>query len=326
MTVTRRQILSRTLAASGMIVASPWVSRAADPYPSRRVTMINQFAPGSISDAAARLVAQSLQDQLGQPFIVENKVGGGGLVAATYVARSAPDGYTLLATASSLQSGAALYKELPLDPVNDFTHIARIGAYPSFILVRDNLPIKTIQELVAYAKANPGKLSYGHGNNMGQIVAETFKRRTGVEITRVAYRSTPAGMTDLSGGHIDLMLADWNSAVAHIQSGKARPLAVFANKRMDALPNVPTFDETVMPGFNIIGWGGLSGPANLPPDVVKTLENGVHKALMDPTIQKHFRDSGIEVFWAGHKDVEAYVREQLANWTALIKETGIKPQ
>src|SRR6478672_9470473 len=160
MNVTRRRILSYGVAVGWPVLSAPYISRAAEGYPTRRVTIINQFAPGSISDAAARLIAQSLQDQFGQPVIVENKVGGGGLVAAVAVARAVPDGYTLLATASSLHSGAALYKELPIDPVKDFTHIARIGSYPSFIAVRSNLPINSIQELVNYAKANPGKPSY----------------------------------------------------------------------------------------------------------------------------------------------------------------------
>jgi tripartite-type tricarboxylate transporter receptor subunit TctC len=307
-------------------VVSACHGAAASDYPNRRVTIINQFAPGSISDAAARLIAQSLQDQLGQPFIVENRVGAGGLVAATTVARAAPDGYTLLATASSLHSGAALYKEMPIDPMKDFTHIARIGSYPSFIAVRANLPIHSIQELVDYAKNNPGKLTYGYGNNMGQIIGETFKRRTGADISRVAYRSNPAAMTDLVAGHIDIMLPDLNTGMPHVLSGKVRPLAVFTKSRSITLSNVPTLDETLLPGFEVLPWGGLSGPANMPPEVVSKLEAAVQKALMDPETQKRFALSGIEVFWAGQKEFESWVRSQLANWTTLIKEVGIQPQ
>jgi putative tricarboxylic transport membrane protein len=166
MSTTRRRVIVHAVLGGGAVLACPFIARAEEPYPSRRVTLINQFAPGSISDAAARLIAQYLQDHLSQPFIVENRAGGGGLVAAVAVARAVPDGYTLLATASSLHSGAALYKDLPIDPVKDFTHIARIGSYPSFFAVRSDLPAKSIQELVAYAKSNPGKLTYGHGNNL----------------------------------------------------------------------------------------------------------------------------------------------------------------
>lgn len=326
MTITRRRVLAGAIGAGGALLTRPSIVMANDPYPSRRVTIINQFAPGSISDAAARLIAQSLQDQMGQPFIVENRVGGGGLIAATAVARAAPDGYTLLATASSLHSGAALYKTMPLDMMKDFTHIARTGSYPSFIAVRADLPINTIQELVAYAKKNPDKLSYGHGNNMGQMIGETLKRRTGIDIARVAYRSNPAAMTDLIAGHIDVMLPDLNTGMPHVQSGKARPLAVFTKKRSETLPDLPTLDETVMPGFDILPWGGLSGPPGLPPDVVAKLEAGVKKALDDPETRKRFASSGIEVFWGGQKEFTAYVEAQLANWTSLIKEVGIPPE
>jgi tripartite-type tricarboxylate transporter receptor subunit TctC len=253
-------------------------------------------------------------------------VGAGGLVAATAVSRAPPDGYTLLATASSFHSAAALYKELPIDPLKDFTHIARIGSYPSFIAVRSSLPVNSIQELVAYAKKAPGKLTYGHGNNLGQLIGETLKRRTGIDIARTAYRSNPAAMTDLVGGHIDIMVPDLNTGMPHVQSGMVRPLAVFTKERSAFLPDVPTLDATVMPGFEILAWGGLSGPANLPDDVVVALESAVQKALMNVEIQNRFKASGIEIFWGGRTEFEAYVRAQLAHWTALIKEARIQPE
>src|SRR5215470_12361481 len=183
--MNRRSFLRQTCGGAAL-VALHGRGLAQDRYPSRAVTIVNPFAPGSISDAAARLIAQHLQDELGQPFIIENKVGGGGVLAATSVQRAAPDGYTLLLTASSAFSGAALYKTLPFDPVKDFRHIARIGSFPSFLAANPSLPVGSVAELVAYAKVNPGKLSYGHGNNMGQIVGESFKKRTGADIVRVA--------------------------------------------------------------------------------------------------------------------------------------------
>ena len=219
-----------------------------------------------------------------------------------------------------------LYKDLPIDPLKDFTHIARIGSYPSFIAVRSSLPVNSIQELVAYAKNAPGKLTYGHGNNLGQLIGETLKRRTGIDIARTAYRSNPAAMTDLVGGHIDIMVPDLNTGMPHVQSGMVRPLAVFTKERSAFLPDVPTLDATVMPGFEILAWGGLSGPANLPDDVVVALESAVQKALMNAEIQNRFKASGIESFWGGRTEFEAYVRAQLANWTALIKEARIQPE
>jgi len=299
---------------------------AQDRYPSRAVTIVNPFAPGSISDAAARLIAQYLQDGFGQPFIIENKVGAGGLLAATTVQRAAPDGYTLLLTASSAFSGAALYKSLPFDPVKDFRHIARIGSFHSFLAANPSLPVGSVAELVAYAKVNPGKLSYGHGNNMGQIVGESFKKRTGADIVRVAYRSNPAAVTDLIAGHIQLMVPDLNTGLSHVQGKRIRALAVFTRERSPAMPDVPTLDETVMPGFELLPWCGISGPVSLPPDIVTRLAGAVQKALASSDGRKRFEDAGVPVFFGGPDEFEAYVAAQLANWTTLIKEAGIQPE
>jgi tripartite-type tricarboxylate transporter receptor subunit TctC len=325
MKVTRRRLVQCALGAGVFIPAAPYVARAAT-YPTQRITILNQFPPGSLSDAAARLVAQSLQDQFGQPVIVENKVGGNGLVAAIAVARAAPDGYTLLATASSLHSGAAVLKDVPIDLMKDFTHIARISKYPSFIAVRSDLPVNSIQALVAYAKANPRKLSYGHGNNTGQIVGEVFKLRTHVDMVRVPYRSNAQAMTDLIAGQIDLMVPDMYTGMPHILSGKARALVVLDKIRSPALPDTPTLDETVIPGFEMVPWGGLSGPANLPPDVVSRLEQALREMTQQPKSRDLFERARIEISFAGHKEFTGYVADQLANWTNLIREAGIKPE
>ena len=231
--MTRRQFAGGAAAATGALLAGVRRGRA-DTYPQKPVTIVNPFAPGSISDAAARIVGQSLQQELGQPFVVENKVGAGGLLAATTVQRAQPDGYTLMLTASSSFSGAALYKSMPFDPVKDFTHIARIGSFPSFIAVNPGVPAETMAALVAYAKANPGKLSYGHGNNVGQLVGETLKKRTGVDIVRVAYRSNPAAVTDLIAGHIQIMVPDLNTGLPSVKSGKIRALAMLNHGRVPA--------------------------------------------------------------------------------------------
>jgi tripartite-type tricarboxylate transporter receptor subunit TctC len=299
-------------------------TQSAVPYPTRPVTIVNQFAPGSISDATARLIAKSLQEQLGQPFIVENKVGAGGLIAATYVANAPPDGYTLLATSSSLHSGASLYKDLKIDPIKDFTHIARVGSFPSFIVIRSDLPVNTIEELILYAKKNPKKLSYGHGNNVGQMVGETLQKRNGIELIRVPYKSNPAAMMDLVAGHIDMMVPELNTGLPHIQSGKVKALALLTKTHNSRLPGVPTLNETVLPGFDVLPWGGISGPAGMQPETVAKLELAVQKALKDPDIIRSLTTSGIEPFWGGQKEFEQYVKTQLENWTVIIKNAGIQ--
>jgi tripartite-type tricarboxylate transporter receptor subunit TctC len=323
--MTRRRFAGGMAAAAGSLLAGVRHGRA-NSYPQKPVTIVNPFAAGSISDAAARIVGQYLQQELGQPFVVENKVGAGGLLAGTAVQRAQPDGYTLMLTASSSFSGAALYKSMPFDPVTDFTHIARIGSFPSFIAVHPAVPAQTIAELVAHARANPGKLSYGHGNNVGQVVGETLKKRTGIDIVRVAYRSSPAGVSDLIAGHIQIMVPDLNTGLAAVRSGRIRALAMLNHGRIPQLPDVPSLHETVMPGFDILPWCGLSAPANLPQPVVDVLGKAMQKALADPAIQKRITDAGVGLFPGGPQEFQDYVKAQLANWTAVIKEAGIQPE
>jgi tripartite-type tricarboxylate transporter receptor subunit TctC len=323
--MTRRRFAGSAAVTTASLLAFGRYGRA-DSYPQKPVTIVNPFAPGSISDAAARIVGQYLQQELGQPFVVENKVGAGGLLAGSTVQRAQPDGYTLMLTASSSFSGAALYKAMPFDPVKDFTHIARIGSFPSFIAVNPGVPAETMAALVSYAKANPGKLSYGHGNNVGQLTGETLKKRTGIDIVRVAYRSNPAAVTDLIAGHIQIMVPDLNTGLASVRSGKIRPLAMLNHGGTPQMPEVPSLHETVMPGFDILPWCGLSAPANLPPPVVEILGKAVQKALTDPQIQQRITDAGVGLFPGGPQEFTDYVKAQLANWTAVIKEAGIQPE
>ena len=204
--------------------------------------------------------------------MVENRAGAGGLLAASAVARAKNDGYTLLLTTNSTHSAAnGLFKSVPYDPIKDFTPIARIGSFPSFVAVNPSQPINSMQELVAYAKANPGKLSYGVGNSTGQITGETIKKRTGIDVVRVNYRSNPAALTDLVAGHIQMMIPDFNTGLAQVKAKTIRPLAVLTKNCNPALPDVPTLSETVMPDFDILAWAGMFGPANMPPEAVKAI-------------------------------------------------------
>jgi tripartite-type tricarboxylate transporter receptor subunit TctC len=312
---------------ASLVVLGLALPAVAETYPARTVTIIAPFAPGSVTDAAARLVGQKLQEALGQPFIIENKSGAGGLIAASDVAHAAPDGYTLLITTNSTHSAApALFKNVPYDPIKDFTPVARIGSFPSFIAVYPGLPVKTIGELVAYAKANPGKLEYGHGNSTGEIVGETLKKRTGIDIVRVAYRSNPPAMTDLIAGHIAMMIPDFNTGLPQVQAGAVRPLAVFTKDRSPRLPDVPTLNETVMPGFDLLAWTGMFAPAGTPPEVVDRLSGALKTILSDPETVKHFTDIGTETFYSGPQEFGDYVKTELVKWTAVAKEAGIEPE
>ena len=219
----RTNHLIRTVMTTVMAAGIVATAAGAEKYPARTVTIITPFAAGSQTDAAARLVGQSLQDALGGSFIIENKAGAGGLIAANLVAHAKPDGYTLLLTTNSTHSALALYKSVPYDPIKDFAPIARLGNFPSFVAVNSSMAVHTMAEFVAYAKANPGKLSYGTGNSTGQIVGETLKSCTGIDVVRAAYRSNPAVMTDLIAGHIQMMVADMNTGMPQVKAGKIRP-------------------------------------------------------------------------------------------------------
>ena len=300
---------------------------AAQNYPNRPVTILTPFAAGSVTDAAARLIAQTLQESLGQPFVVENRAGAGGLLAAGAVARAKNDGYTLLLTTNSTHSVVhGLFKTVPYDPIKDFAPIARIGSFPSFFAVTPDKPYQSMQALVDYAKANPGKLSYGAGNSTSHIVGEALKKRTGVDIVRVPYRSNPAVMTDLIGGQISIMIADFNTGMPQLKAGKVTALAVLTRERNPALPDVPTLHETVMPGYHILAWAGMFGPAGMPEEAVRTLAQAVEKALEKPEVRGRFASSGTDVYWSGPKEFDAFVKSELGSWTAMIKEAGIEPE
>ena len=306
-----------------VLAASP---AAAETYPARSVTIVTPFAAGSQTDAAARLLGQYLQEALGQTFVIENKAGAGGLIAANTVARAKPDGYTLLLTTNSTHSAVGLFKSVPYDPIKDFTPIARLGNFPSFVAVNINVPVTSMAELVARAKANPGKLSYGVGNSTGQIVGEMLKKRTGVDIVRISYRSNPAAMTDLVAGHIDVMVPDMNNGLPQVKAQKIRALAVLTKARNPLIPDVPTLHETVMPDFETLAWAGMFGPANTPPEVVSTLANQMREMLAKPDMRERFAVPGIQVFWQGPQEFADFVKTELVRYNAMIKEAGIEPE
>ncbi len=313
--------------ACALLVGLSHATANAESYPARPVTIITSFAAGSVTDAAARLIGQHLQDALGQTFVIENKAGAGGLLAASTVARAKPDGYTLLLTTNSTHSVVyGMFKSVPYDPIADFTPIARVGNFPSFIAVNVSQPINTMAELVAYAKANPGKLAYGVGNSTSQITGETLKKRTGVDIVRVAYRSNPQAMTDLIANHIPMMIPDFNVGLPQLKAGKILALAVLRKNRNSVLPDVPTLNETVMPGFDILAWAGMFGPANMPPEAVKSISDELQKALAKPEIKDRLTAAGTEVYFSGPADFSAFVKAELPRWTAMIKEAGMEPE
>jgi tripartite-type tricarboxylate transporter receptor subunit TctC len=300
---------------------------ANEAYPSRPVTIIVPFAPGSGTDTCARLIGEYLRASLGQSFVIENQTLAGGTVAAANAARAKPDGYTVIITTNTTHSaGPAIFKNVKYDPIKDFAPIARIGNIGSVIVSNPELPPKTIKEFVAYAKANTGKLSYGFGNSTGRVVGETFRRVTKIDIVPVSYRSNITAGTDLISGRLAMMIVDFTTGLPQIQAGKMRALAVPTIARSVDLPDVPTLDETVMPSFDLIAWLGMFAPAGTPQDIVDKLSTEMKSILSKPDVREKFRTVGIEAFWTGPQEFDLFVRSELTKWGGLIRAAGIEPQ
>jgi len=318
----RLALLTAMAAAIGLPTA-----HAQDKWPSRRVTLVVPFLAGSVTDAMGRLIADQLKDAFGQPFIVENRGGAGGILGAGGVWKAAPDGYTLLMGGNTTHSAAkALYKNVPYDPIKDFTPIARIGRYPSVLATNPQQPFKTVTEFVAYAKANPGKLTCGHGNATGHITCETVKNKLSLNIVRLPYSSNPPGLTDLISNNIQLMVPDFLGGIPQIQAGKIVPLAAVMRDRSPLLPQTPTFHETVIKDFEVAPWTSLIGPAGLPADIVKQLSDATGKILKDPEIVKKIHTMGTELWYLPTAEFTEFVKADIAVWHAHAKIAGIEPQ
>jgi tripartite-type tricarboxylate transporter receptor subunit TctC len=291
------------------------------------ITLVVPFGAGSGSDTTARILAQNLGPLLGQNVIIENRVGATGMVATNGVARAAPDGYTLLfATNSTHGSNPSLFKTVTYDPVKDFAPVGRLGAFGYFVVVNPQVPAQTIQELVAYAKANPDKLTYGSGSSTSHIMAETFKRGTGSVIMRVPYRSNPTALTDLVGGRISLMFADISSSVSFVKSKDLRALAVTSAQRSAIVPELPTLSESVLPGFDIESWTGILAPAGTPEPIIARLNGEMNKVLAMPDIKQRMFDLGVEPQPTTPAAFGAFVKDEVAKWGKLVKDAGIEPE
>ena len=280
----RRQFLHL---ASGA-VALPALSRiaSAQTYPTRPVRLVVGFAAGQAIDILARLIAQSLSERFGQQFIVENRPGGGGNIATEAVVRAPPDGYMLLAVGSNNMINATLYEKLNFDFIRDIALVASIYRVPQVMEVNPSFPAKTLPELIAYAKANPGKINFASAGNgsVAHVTAELFKMMAGVNMQHVPYRGAAPALTDLLGGQVHLMFDNMPSSIEHIRAGRLRPLAVTATARLEGLPDVPTVAD-FLPGFETSAWAGIGAPKNTPAEIIDQLNRETNAALADPKLK-----------------------------------------
>ena len=300
---------------------------AAQDYPSRPVTLVIPFAAGSGTDNVGRIVAQRLAERLKQPVVVENKAGASGQIAAEAVAKAKPDGYTLFMTTNTTHSAnPSLFKQLRYDPIKDFTPIVRTGELPFAVVVNNDLPVRTLSELIGFAKAHPGKLSYGTPNSTSLVGSETLKTQAKIDMVGVPYKSSPQALTDLIGNQIQVYLVDFGSGMSMLKANRVRPIAVTPARGSKILAEVPPVAKTI-PGFDLTSWNGIFGPAGLPRDIVERISTEVNAVLAEKDVQEKLAAAGFEVWpTRSPEEFSKYVNDQLALWTGMIKAAGIKPE
>jgi tripartite-type tricarboxylate transporter receptor subunit TctC len=309
--------------------SSPTVSSSAQAWPLKPVRVIAPFAPGGLADTFGRIVASKLTDAFGQPFVVENRSGAGGLVGADPVTRSAPDGYTLVVTGlGPLVVASAIAPKMPFDPVRDFTHIALFGGSPSILCIHPSLPAHTLKEFIAVAKSRPGMISYGtagHGST-GQLVAETLKRAAGIDIEHIPYKGASMAVADVVGGHITAMFVTVTATASQLKAGKVRALAMTSAQRLPDYPDVPTFRESGYPQLVASVWFSLSGPPGLPADIVNRLNAEVRRILHLPDVRERLRSQGIEPNTLDPRQFTEYVAMEFKRWAPLVRQSAARGQ
>jgi tripartite-type tricarboxylate transporter receptor subunit TctC len=296
-------------------------------WPDKPVKLIVPFAPGGSADTLGRLVAQKLSEHLKEGFVVENRAGAGGTLGSEVAAKAAPDGYTLVVSGIASHVIAPLLPQgTPYDPVRDFTHIALFGGPPAVLAVNPSMEAKDLREFVALAKAKPGALSYGSPGNgtQGQLVAELFKQRAGIQMVHVPYKGAAGAVTDLMAGHIQVVSTTLTTAATQIRAGRARGLAVSAPRRLPDFPDIPTYAEMGYPDLVATVWFSLSGPANMPADIVNRLNAEVNRALELPEVREHLKVEGIEPNPMSVREFNAFVAEELKRWAPVVKASGAK--
>lgn len=297
------------------------------PYPNRPIKLIVTVPPGGAADFIARLLANKLSTSMGQPVVVENKAGASGSLASDFVAKSAPDGYTLLQSSITTHGiGPHLMAKLPYDPVASFAPVTMLASLPLIMTVNADVKAATLPDLVALAKAQPGKLAFASSGNGGapHMAGELLKIAASVDMLHAPYRGSGPAVADLVGGQVQVMFDGAPSLLPHITSGKLRPLAAASPKRNPLLPNLPTFAELGLPAVNVALWYGLMAPAGTPPDIIARINREVNQALKSPDVLERFAAQGTEALGGSPEQAAAYVKQELDRWGPVIKRAGIK--
>jgi tripartite-type tricarboxylate transporter receptor subunit TctC len=315
----------RAIGTGALCLAAASAAQA-DNYPSRNITLVLPFAAGSGTDTTTRIISKELGTALGVGMIIDNKAGANGSIAANYVARQPPDGYTLFVTTNTTHSANPyLLKTMSYDPVKDFTPIARTGDLPFMLVINPEIPANSVAELIALAKKEPGKYSYASGSSSAIVSGATFARLAGIDLLHVPYKSSPPALTDVIAGRVSMMFVDVLTGLPHVNGKALKALAVTTKQPSALLPQLPTMDATVK-GFDITSWQGYLGPANMPKEMVAKLNAEIRKIVERPDIKSQLAERGMEAFSGTPEEFDAFLKEQLVLWEKLITAAGIEKQ
>jgi tripartite-type tricarboxylate transporter receptor subunit TctC len=318
---------SRALLGIAGALLALTTSAAAQDYPVKPVRVVIPFPPGAVNDTVGRLIATQLSARLGKQFIVDNRPGAGGIIAYELVANAPKDGHTLLIVSSAMTVVPWMQK-LPYDTVKSFTPIAGLAAAPAVIAANQNFPANTAAELIALAKKRPGKLQYassGIGTFL-HLAGELFKLTAGIDLLHIPFKGAGPAMTDVIGGHTQLVFASAGSTITHLRSGKLKALGVGAMQRSPLIPDVPTVAESGLPGYAATNWFGIMAPAGTPPAIIATLQREISAIQDSPEMQKTFANEGADILRMGPAEFAAFIGAELAKWERVVKDAGIKPE
>lgn len=312
--------------ASGVLIAASGLHAVAANYPTRPVRFIVAQVPGGNADIVGRALAEGLGEIFGQQFVVDNRGGASGIIAAEITVRAAPDGHTVLLVGSSFGVNPAVNRKLPYQPERDLAAITLIATAPNLLVVGPALPIKSVSELIAALKARPGHYTFGSSGNLGSphLAGELFKMMTGTDMSHVPYKGAAAAMVDLMGGRISMSFASMPSAITHVRSGKLRGIAVTTLKRAKAVPDLPTLAESGLPGFETGAWQGFLAPAGTPQTVIDQLNAATQKVLQRPAMVERLAADGSEPVGSTPAAFSQFVRNEVAKWSRVVKAAGIR--
>ena len=329
--VSSRRSLAASLLAAALVALALPEGAAAQPagWPSKPITYIVPFAAGGTTDVLGRVIGERLSKALGQPVIVENKPGAGGNLGSDFVARAAPDGYTILGgTVSSHAINVSLYARMPYDPERNFTPITQIGNLANVLAVNAESPIRSVQDLIREAKARPGALTFassGAGTSQ-HLSGELFKRLAGVEITHVPYKGSAPALQDLLGGHVAIVFDNVVAVAPLIKAGKVRPLGVSTRERIRAFPDIPTIAESGLPDYEVVSWQGVFAPAGTPPDIVRRLNEEIVAILKLPEVMERMETLGLEPVGNTREELARFQSAEIAKWARVVKDAGVRAE